>query len=203
MDRRGRRRQETIDEIVAIAEQLMDEGGVNALSLSEIARRLGVKPPSIYKYFDSLMAIFDELFHRGQQSHLEAIREALADAEPGFPAVLSALEAAGRWAIDHPSLAQLMFFRPVPGFQPSPEAMAPSEEMVGLLRQGFADAAAAKQLDPAHVDDAMWVTSVLVSGMIGQSLANEPGVPWGEGRFSQLLPKLLETIPALYPPKRK
>jgi len=43
-DRRARRRQETIEEILTIAEDVMSEEGVNGLSLSEVARRLGVKP---------------------------------------------------------------------------------------------------------------------------------------------------------------
>ena len=40
-----------------------------------------------------------------------------------------------------------------------------------------------------------------VSGVIGQAMANEPGLPWGKGRFSPLLPKLLGTLATLYPPK--
>ena len=60
----------------------MTEEGVNGLSLSELARRLGVKPPSIYKYFDSLLAIYDALFERGQRTHLEIMRTAMARAEP-------------------------------------------------------------------------------------------------------------------------
>ena len=40
-DRRARRRQETIDEILDIAVAIMSEEGVNGLSLSEVARRLG------------------------------------------------------------------------------------------------------------------------------------------------------------------
>ena len=62
----------------------MAEEGVNGLSLSEVARRLGVKPPSIYKYFDSLMAIYDALFERGQRAHLEAMRTAMEQAPPGL-----------------------------------------------------------------------------------------------------------------------
>ena len=46
-DRRARRRQETIEEILAIADDVMTEEGVNGLSLSEVARRLGVKPPDL------------------------------------------------------------------------------------------------------------------------------------------------------------
>jgi hypothetical protein len=37
----------------------MTQDGVNSLSLAEIARRLGVQPPSIYKYCDSLLHIYD------------------------------------------------------------------------------------------------------------------------------------------------
>src|SRR2546427_6017 len=92
-DRRARRRQETIEEILSIAEQLMTEGGVNALSLSEVARRLGVKPPSIYKYFDSLIGIYDALFARGAQEHLDAMQTAMVGAEPGLAALAAGLDA--------------------------------------------------------------------------------------------------------------
>src|SRR3954462_8472024 len=128
-DRRARRRQETIDEILAIAEDVMTEDGVNGLSLSEVARRLGVKPPSIYKYFDSLLAIYDALFERGQRAHLDVMSPAMARADPGLGALPAGLEAGGRWALAHPARAQLLFWRPVPIFQPTREAMAPSVEM--------------------------------------------------------------------------
>lgn len=201
-DRRTRRRQETIEEILDIAEDVMTEEGVNSLSLSEVARRLGVKPPSIYKYFDSLMAIYDALFERGQRTHLEIMRVAMAQSRPGLDALAAGLEASGRWALAHPATAQLLFWRPVPSFEPTPEAMAASIGMVRLQRQALADAATAGQLGRgADSDEALWVTSVLVSGVIGQAMANEPGLPWGEGRFSPLLPKLLDTLAALYPPK--
>ena len=62
VDRRARRHQETIEEILDIAADVMTDEGVNGLSLAEVARRLGVQPPSIYKYFASLMAIYDALF---------------------------------------------------------------------------------------------------------------------------------------------
>ena len=40
-DRRARRRQETIEEILDIALEVMAEEGVNGLTFSEVARRLG------------------------------------------------------------------------------------------------------------------------------------------------------------------
>src|SRR5579862_797798 len=95
-DRRARRRRETIDEILTIAEAVMVEEGVNGLSLSEVARRLGVKPPSIYKYFDSLMGIYNALFEIGQRDHLDVMRDAMGRAEPGLDALAAGLEASGR-----------------------------------------------------------------------------------------------------------
>ena len=80
--------------------------------------------------------------------------------------------------------------------------MAPSVEMVRLQRQALADAAAAGQLGAgADSDEALYVVSVFVSGVLGQAMANEPDVRWGKGRFTPLLPKLLDTLAALYPPK--
>jgi AcrR family transcriptional regulator len=199
-DRRARRRQETIAEILAIAETVMTEQGVNGLSLSEVARRLGVKPPSIYKYFDSLMCIYDALFERGQREHLDAMRAAMRDAEPGLDALAAGLEASCRWCLAHPAIAQLLFWRPVPSFEPTTQAMAPSVEMVELQRHALSDAVAAGELGAdADSDEAVLVASIFVSGLIGQTIANEPGLPWGKGRFSPLFPKLLATLTALYP----
>lgn len=204
IDRRTRRRLETIDEILSIAEKLMGEAGVNGLALSEVARRLGVKPPSLYKYFDSLLDIYDALFERGQQTNLEVMRAAAEGAEPGLDTLVAMLEASGRWSLANPALAQLLFWRPVPNFVPTSQAMAPSVEMVHLQRRALADAASRGQLGPgADSDEALFLVSVILSGVIGQAMANEPGVPWGEGTFTPLFPKLLGTLTTLYPPTRR
>jgi AcrR family transcriptional regulator len=188
--------------MLAIAEDLMTEEGVNGLSLSEIARRLGVKPPSIYKYFDSLMSIYDALFERGQRDHLAAMSAAMQDTQPGLEALTTGLEASCRWCLAHPAIAQLLFWRPVPRFEPTAEAMAPSIEMVRLQREALAHAVSAGQLGPgADSDEAVFLASIFVSGLIGQSIANEPGVAWGKGRFNALFPKLGATLVAVYPPK--
>ena len=179
----------------------MTEEGVNALSLAEVARRMGVTPPSLYKYFPSLMAVYDALFARGAREHLEAMRSGMAGVEPGLPALVAALEAGGRWCLDHRGMAQLLFWRPVPSFEPSPEAFAPSIEMVDLNRECLADAVAAGQLGRAAAsDEGLYSVSILSAGTLSQARANEPDRPWGEGRFSPLFPKLMALLPAAYPP---
>jgi len=200
VDRRSRRRKETIDEIVRIANEVMTEEGVNGLSMAEIARRLGVQPPSIYKYFESLMAVYDELFRRGAIEHLAVMHEAMATAEPGLPALRAALDAAGAWALQHRAVAQLLFWRPVPSFEPSEEAFAPSIEMVELQRSAMRDAVAAGQLGQgAASDESVYLVSILIVGVLNQAMANEPDLPWGEGRFTTLFPKLMDLLVAAYP----
>jgi AcrR family transcriptional regulator len=200
VDRRARRRQETIEEILDIATDVMTEEGVNGLSLAEVARRLGVQPPSIYKYFPSLMAIYDALFRRGQVEHLEVMRQAMAGADPGLEALTAGLEASGRWALANRAIAQLMFWRPVPSFEPSTEAFSPSVEMVALQRAAMADAVAAGQLGPeADSEEAVYLVSTLIVGVLSQAMANEPDLEWGEGRFTPTFPKLMKLLAAAYP----
>jgi AcrR family transcriptional regulator len=201
-DRRSRRRQETIAEILAIAEDIMTEEGVNGLSLAEVARQLGVQSPSIYKYFPSLMAIYDALFLEGQQEHLAVLREAMDGAPAGLGALTRGLEASGRWLLAHRAKAQLLFWRPVPSFEPSPEAFAPSQEMVAIQRAALADAVALGQLGPGgDTEEALHVVSILITGVLSQAMANEPGVAWGEGRFTPLFPTLMGLLVAAYPPE--
>lgn len=200
-DRRARRRQETIEEIVDIAVGIMTTDGVNALSIAEIARRLGVRPPSLYKYYPSLMAVFDAAFARGQRDHLSALRGAMADAAPGLPALIAALDASGRWCLANRALAELMFWRPVPSFEPSPGSFAPSIELVALQRAALADAVALGQLAPdADSDEAVFLLGTMTSGVIGMAIANEPDAPWGEGRFSRQFPRLMQMFASTYEP---
>jgi len=199
LDRRARRRRETIDEILRIAADVMAQDGVNALSMAEIARRLGVQPPSIYKYFDSLLHIYDALFQRGQLEHLQVMGDAMANAQPGLPALTAGLEASGQWCLANRSVAQLMFWRPVPSFEPSPEAFAPSIEMVNLQKAAIADAIAAGQLGPAEVDQVVHLVSVFIVGVLSQAIANEPDLEWGHGRFTPLFPQLMALLPEFYP----
>jgi AcrR family transcriptional regulator len=202
-DRRTRRRQETIDEIVELAIEVMAEEGVNGLSLSEVARRLGVKPPSLYKYFGSLNDIFDEIFGRGQHEHLAVMRAAMAGTAPGLTALRAGLDASGRWCLEHRAVSQLLFWRPVPSFHPSPASLEPSWEMIELQRSALADAVAAGELgDGALDEEAVVLVSTFITGVLSQALANEPDLPWGAGRFTPLFPRLMDLLPAFYPPDR-
>jgi AcrR family transcriptional regulator len=200
-DRRARRRQDTIAEILDIAVELMEREGVAGLSLSDIARRLGIQPPSLYKYFPSRLAIYDALFEAGQAQHLAIVRAALDSAEPGLASLHAALDASARWSHQHQVLAQLLFWRPAPGFEASPEAMAPSVEMVELFRATLRAAQERGELGPgAESDEALALLSIVQAGTISQQLSNEPHATFERGRFTSLLPKALAMFAATFPP---
>ena len=119
--RRAARHEETREAIVALAVEIMGTEGVAGLTLGEVARRLGVRTPSLYTYFPSKNALYDELFRRGwtaARAHLVAAAAELGDLSQHTDVVArgAALQEVNtRWAIDHPALTQLMMFRPPPG----------------------------------------------------------------------------------------
>jgi AcrR family transcriptional regulator len=203
LDRRARRRQQTIDEILTVAIQVMAEEGVAGLSLSEVARRMGIQPPSLYKYFPSKLALYDALFQRGARESLAVYRAAAAQAEPGWAALVAGAEAVMRLGLDHQVVAQLLNWRPVPGFEPSPEAFAPSIEFVQEARRLLQVAVDRGELHPdAASEEGTALLSVLVTGVISQQLANQPQASWEQGRFTRLTPRVLELFRCAYPPER-
>jgi AcrR family transcriptional regulator len=202
LDRRRRRRQETINEILVIAVEVMTEEGVAGLSLSEVARRLGIQPPSLYKYFPSKVALYDALFLRGALETLEVFRAAATKAEPGWNALVAGIEAVIRLGLDHQVVAQLLNWRPVPGFEPSSEAFAPSVEFVQDVGHQLEVAAQRGELHPAAAsEEGLALLSVLIAGVLSQQLANEPHATFQQGRFTRLTARVLELFRSAYPPK--
>jgi hypothetical protein len=120
--------------------------------------------------------------------------------KPGLDSLTTGLEASGRWVLHNQALAQLLFWRPVPNFEPSPEAFAPSEEIANIQRHAIADAVAAGQLGPEALEDAGFMVSILIKGVLTQAMANEPHLEWGEGRYTPIFPRLMKLLPAAYPP---
>jgi len=193
IDRRSLRRQQTITEILAIAVELMAVNGVAALSLSDVARRLGIQPPSLFKYFPSKLALYDALFAQGAHGALAAFREGSTDASPGVPALRAGVATMGRWVLANQPLAQLLFWRPVPGFTPSEEAFRPSVELVGEIGGVLRAAVETGRLRPeAAGEQGQAMLSALIAGAMTQQLANEPAADLDTGRFTALLPRLID-----------
>jgi AcrR family transcriptional regulator len=188
-------REEALDHAV----DLMTEEGVGALTVSEVARRMGIRGPSLYKYFPSRFALYDALFARGLAAEAAAVRGAAESAAPGIDQLRAGGAALVRWAVDNPALAQLLHWRPVPGFAPTPETFAASRQDNAAARTVFAEAVRLGQLRPqADSDEGLRLWTVVLSGVISQQMANEPGVPYDEGAFSRLTEAAIEVFLSAY-----
>src|SRR5215475_10558483 len=199
MNRRLLRRRQTIEEALDAAVAIMEEAGVGGLSMSEIARRMGMRQPSLYKYFPSLHAVYDALFARGLAGSGAAIQAAVAAGPRGVVTIRAAGRALVRWAVENPALAQLLFWRPVPGFAPTAATFAPSVALMGQLRAAFAAAVRAGVLHPdAASEEAPRLFTVVLSGLISQQMANEPGVGYDTGMFTSLTDAALDMFFARY-----
>lgn len=187
------------EEALDHAVDLMTAEGVGALSVSEVARRMGMRGPSLYKYFPSRSAMYDALFARGLAAEAAAVRQAAEHADPGIDQLRAGGMALVRWAVDNPALSQLLHWRPVPGFAPAPETFARSVDDAAAARAVVAEAIRLGQLRPeADSAEALRLWTVVLSGVMSQQMANEPGVGFDEGAFSSLTGTAIEMFLSTY-----
>ena len=171
-DRRRARREATKAEILDAAWEMVREQGLAALSLRDLAARVGMRAPSLYQYFDSKNAIYDAMFKQGAEAAL-ATRAHLADAPADTPELLKRIaHLFFEFATSDPARSQLLFQRTIPGFEPSPESYAPAVEFLQQLHAIFAERGIT---DPDAADT--W--TALLSGLINQQISTDPGgVRW-------------------------
>jgi AcrR family transcriptional regulator len=199
------RRQAVMADALDTAVSIIETGGAGAVTVSEIARRMGMKSPSLYKYFPSLRSIYDALFERGNVEINAFVDTAVEGAAPGLERLLAASHAVLRWSHANRGLAQLMFWRPIPGFVPSPQSFAPSQGLWQRCRDDLRAAARSGQLTrAADSDDVMRMLTATIGGIWSQQMSNQPDARYDEGLFTGLIDQLLTVFFAYYtPPSRK
>lgn len=186
LGRLERRRRAMLAEILQVSLDVMSEEGVAGLSLAEVARRIGVKPPSLYKHVASKEAVYDALFAAGTRALQATVEAAVEGLDPGLQMLGVGFETTVRWCIAHPVLTQVMYWRTVPGFEPSHTSFAPSVEMNERVQGILAVAVDRGELRSEAAGDAgMALLTCLISGVITQQLANEPEASFAQGRFTR------------------
>ncbi len=180
---------------MSTARQLMREEGVGGLNLSEVARRLGMKTPSLYTYFDGKHALYDALFREGWRTYAARVRDITEQHGAGFGLFEAAIEEYMRFADENPELYALMFERPVPGFVPSPESMAEVHSLLDDLygaTQALIDAGVIRSGLSARETSDLFLA--VMHGLTALKRANEPDAPFGSGRFGGLLPAAVRLL---------
>jgi AcrR family transcriptional regulator len=166
-DRRTERHEATKAEILEAAWEIARAEGLAAVSLRDIARRVGMRPPSLYSYFDSKNAIYDAMYAQGAQQFVvaEPWDEMVGDPLHDLRRIVRYF--VGFCAAD-PARYQLLFQRTIPGFEPSPESFAISQ--ASLARVG-------EQLERCGIADrpAVDLFTALGTGLADQQISNDPG----------------------------
>src|SRR4051812_46187376 len=92
-------------EIVDAARELLEEEGLEGLSMRRLADRLGIRAPSLYKHFAVKQALEAALISDCSEEQAEAFEQALSAGGRPLAAIATAYR---RFAHDHPHLYRLM-----------------------------------------------------------------------------------------------
>ena len=166
-DRQAERRQATRAEILEAAWDLARTNGVAGLSLGDVARRIGMKTPSLYWYFESKHAIYDAMFVQGNEqllARLELVRPGLSRRALLRTGARTFIE----FCVEDLARYQLLFQRSIPDFEPTPEAYRSAIAVYEFMRERYAQVGITRQ---SQFD--MW--TALVSGLSAQQTSNDPG----------------------------
>lgn len=167
VDPRPRRHREKRAAIVDAAWGLAAEEGLAGMTMRALAARVGLRQPSLYAYFDSKLGIYDAMFADANERHW-AVLQSLDLPDDPRAAVKVAAKAMVEFSTENPVMAELMYSRTVPGFEPTEAAFARAVEFDAWARKLFAAAGITKR----HQQDGL---VVILNGAANVQNANEPG----------------------------
>jgi AcrR family transcriptional regulator len=144
---------------------LADGGGVAALSLRDLARRLGVSHAAPYRHFPDLDALLAAIAEEGF-GRLTAALERAAASRPG---PVEQLAEAGwayvRFALEHPHYFRVMFSGRLADAPASPALRAAGRRAFGVLLRCIAAGQAAGELAGGPADEPAAVAWAQVHGL--------------------------------------
>ncbi|MBU2664980.1 TetR/AcrR family transcriptional regulator [Actinoplanes bogorensis] len=154
-------------QILLAAWDIAAESGLGAVTLHEVARRVGIRQPSLYAHVPSKAGLYDAMFAHAYGELLAEI-----DRLPPRGTAREQLVRLSRTILDYavasPPRQQLLFQRTIPGFEPSAESYALAQRLIDRCVSLLSALGAGS---PAHVD----VYTAVVAGLGAQQIANEPG----------------------------
>lgn len=176
----ARRREERVASIVGTAWELARAHGIGGLSLHALAREVGIRQPSLYAYFDSKHSLYDAMFADGNRQLLERL-DALELPGDRRAAVKAFMRAFIDFAVEDLARNELLFHRPIPGFEPSAESYEHAEAVLSRAVEVLRAAGLQSQAD---IDCFI----AMVAGLVDTQISNDPG----GNRWSRHLDRLTD-----------
>ncbi len=144
----------TAEQVIDAAEDLLDAGGFDALSVRRVADRLGVSRQVVYTHFGGMDGLLDAV-HQRMSARLTGAVEAAPGEAGTVEHLRSSTQAYVAAARRHPEPYQLLFEQPVPEHQPSVEAHAAARASFGRVIAA-ADAWLHGEVSSQPDDEATW-----------------------------------------------
>ena len=155
------------DEILDVAATILEEAGVEAVTMREVAARMGIRAPSLYKHVRDK----DDIVAGLQERALVGMGEHLAGASGGLAELAEAYRS---WALAHPRLYDVATGRPLARDRISPgveaaaaarlvEAAGGDEHLarsLWALAHGLVDLELSGRFPPGADLDATWRTAL-------------------------------------------
>jgi len=145
-DKQKKRPDDLKEACVLEARRIIDSDGIEALSMREVARRLGVSHQAPYKHFPSRDHIIAEVVARAYRSFAAEL-----DGRPKTGDPLEDMTSLGPAYLDyarrHPLEYKLMFETPLPDPSDHPEMLQQARHSFDILRQAL------QHLMPSRTDD--------------------------------------------------
>lgn len=143
--------------LVAVTIEIIEERGVEHVSVREAAKRAGVSPGAPFQHFRSKTALLTAVAEQAMGRLTQAVAEAQSKISADDP--LSVFEAIGRgylqWALANPTHFEIMNSRTLIDFEASDSLLAQSDairhRMFDLLNQARERGQLIDTLDIAHV----------------------------------------------------
>jgi len=152
--------------LVEAALQLVSEGGMDAVSVREAARRAGVSPGAPFRHFPSRDALLQAVAEEAQRRFRAEIEAALAASPAGDP--LGRFRALGlaylRWAMRNPTHFEVISSRRLFDHDRAVAISGDNAELIALTERTLADAFAAGQLRTADLKQVQIAGRALVYG---------------------------------------
>jgi AcrR family transcriptional regulator len=142
------------------AEELFAEHGVEAITMRQLAAKLGVSPMTPYRYFKDKEAILAAVRARGFDRHAQALEQAYFETQGD---VIERTNAAGaayvRFAFENPQAYRLMFDVTQPHEEDYPDLVRAAERSRATMTRHVRDLIAAGHIhgDPDLIGHMYWV----------------------------------------------
>jgi AcrR family transcriptional regulator len=168
-----------VDSLVAAAIELIEEKGVEQLSVREVAKKAGVSPGAPFRHFSNKNALLTAVAEQAISRLTEAVETALQAVASDLP--LERLRAIGigylDWALANPTHFQIVSSRSLINFHESELLVRQNADLRQLMVSLIAEAQARGDLRPGvAADDLILSSRAFVYGVVRM---------WIDGHFQE------------------